>query len=132
MSTRIAIGARVRWISTGINGTVREIIQTANAWSARVSFDMHPELSKAEIPFSSLEVTEPAPVAAAESSLQPQLDAANEGAKSRPADVSADLLAIVRRFVALDGGAWNVDRHASEKAQLLADAEAALVKAGAQ
>lgn len=39
-----------------------------------------------------------------------------------------ELLQIARRWSALDGGAWHVQRHASEKAELLADTRAALAK----
>lgn len=40
-----------------------------------------------------------------------------------------DLLSIARRWAALDGGAWHAERHASEKAELLADTLAAIAKA---
>ena len=39
-----------------------------------------------------------------------------------------ELLQIARRWSALDGGAWHVQRHASEKAELLADTRAAIAK----
>ncbi len=40
-----------------------------------------------------------------------------------------DLLSIARRWAALDGGAWHVERHAAEKQELLADTRAAISKA---
>jgi hypothetical protein len=42
---------------------------------------------------------------------------------------SPDLLSIAKRWAALDGGAWNVERHAAEKAALLADTKAAIAEA---
>ena len=42
-----------------------------------------------------------------------------------------ELLSIVRRFVALPGGAWHVERHAREEAALMEDARAILAKVGA-
>lgn len=35
-----------------------------------------------------------------------------------------ELLSIAKRWAALDGGSWHVDRHAREKAELLADTKA--------
>lgn len=46
-----------------------------------------------------------------------------------PSALEAELLSIARRFVALDGGAWNVERHAKAKAELKADALAAITRA---
>lgn len=40
-----------------------------------------------------------------------------------------DLLSIARRWAALDGGSWHVERHASDKKELLADTNAAIAKA---
>lgn len=40
-----------------------------------------------------------------------------------------DLLNIARRWAALDGGAWAVERHAREKAELLNDTLVAIDKA---
>lgn len=40
-----------------------------------------------------------------------------------------DLLAIAERWAAIDGGSWNVDRHAAEKAELVADTAAVIAKA---
>lgn len=40
-----------------------------------------------------------------------------------------DLLSIAKRWIALDGGTWNVERHAREKAELLKDTAAAIAKA---
>jgi hypothetical protein len=40
-----------------------------------------------------------------------------------------ELLAIAQRWGALDGGAWHVERHAAEKAELLADTRGAIAKA---
>lgn len=42
-----------------------------------------------------------------------------------------ELLSIVRRFVALPGGAWHAERHARDEAALMEDARAALAKVGA-
>jgi len=39
------------------------------------------------------------------------------------------LLSIAKRWGALDGGSWNVDRHAREKQELLEDTRAAIAKA---
>lgn len=58
----------------------------------------------------------------------PELDAE---ANARLIAAAPDLLSIARRFVALDGGAWNVARHAAEKQELLAEACAAIAKAEA-
>lgn len=43
--------------------------------------------------------------------------------------VAPDLLSIARRWAALDGGVWNVQRYAIEKAELLADTKAAIAEA---
>ncbi len=43
-------------------------------------------------------------------------------------DAAQELLSIARRWVALDGGSWHVVRHASDKAQLLADTAAVIAK----
>ena len=40
-----------------------------------------------------------------------------------------ELLSIARHWVALDSGAWHAERHAAEKAELLADTLAAIAKA---
>jgi hypothetical protein len=40
-----------------------------------------------------------------------------------------DLLSIAKRWISLDGGTWNVERHAREKAELLKDTAAAIAKA---
>jgi hypothetical protein len=40
-----------------------------------------------------------------------------------------DLLSIARRWAALDGGAWHVERLAGETAELLADTRTAIAKA---
>lgn len=42
---------------------------------------------------------------------------------------SPDLLSIAQRWAALDGGAWAVERHAREKAELLTDTRAAIARA---
>jgi len=42
---------------------------------------------------------------------------------------SPTLLSLAERWAALDGGAWAVDRHAREKAELLADTRAAIARA---
>lgn len=46
--------------------------------------------------------------------------------------LNAEMLAVAKRWRALDGGAWHVDRHAAEKAELLRDTEAAIAKAEGQ
>lgn len=40
-----------------------------------------------------------------------------------------ELLQVAQRWIALDGGAWNVARHAKEKAELLAETISAIAKA---
>ncbi|MFG1417219.1 hypothetical protein V5F38_05320 [Xanthobacter sp. V0B-10] len=50
-------------------------------------------------------------------------------ANFRLIDAAPDLLSIAKRWAALDGGAWNVERHAAEKAELLADTKATIAKA---
>ena len=40
-----------------------------------------------------------------------------------------DLLSIAQRWAALDGGAWDIHRHARDKAELLADTRRAIAKA---
>jgi len=42
-----------------------------------------------------------------------------------------DLLDIAKRWAALDGGSWHIDRHAREKTELLADTKALISKAEA-
>lgn len=42
---------------------------------------------------------------------------------------TAELLSLLQRWAALDAGAWLVERHADEKARLLADTRAAIAKA---
>ncbi len=43
-----------------------------------------------------------------------------------------DLLFIAQRWAAIDGGSWHVERHAREKAELLADTNTAIAKATGQ
>lgn len=50
-------------------------------------------------------------------------------ANARLIAAAPELLSIAERWAALDGGAWHVQRHASEKAELLADTAAAIAKA---
>jgi len=51
-------------------------------------------------------------------------------AKNAPVLAAApDLLSIAQRWAALDGGDWHVARHASDKAELLADTRAAVSRA---
>ena len=38
------------------------------------------------------------------------------------------LFDIAKRWAALDGGSWNIDRHAREKSELLADTKALIAK----
>lgn len=40
-----------------------------------------------------------------------------------------DLISIAQRWAVLDGGVWHVERHAREKAELLAETRAAIAKA---
>lgn len=40
-----------------------------------------------------------------------------------------EMLSIVQRWFALDGGAWNVERHAKEKSKLHKDTAEAIAKA---
>ena len=40
-----------------------------------------------------------------------------------------DLLSIARRWAAIDGGAWNVERYASERAELMTDTRAVIARA---
>lgn len=49
-------------------------------------------------------------------------------ANHRRATHQADLLNIAKRWAALDGGSWHVERHAREKAELLADTKALISK----
>ena len=44
-------------------------------------------------------------------------------------NAAPELLSIARRWAALDAGAWHADRHAFEKAELLADTRAAIALA---
>lgn len=50
-------------------------------------------------------------------------------ADARLIAAAPDLLALLQRWSALDGGSWHVERHAREKAELLADTRAAIAKA---
>jgi hypothetical protein len=55
------------------------------------------------------------------------------GAEEKPATArliiaAPELLSIAARWAALDGGAWNVQRHAAEKAELLADTKAIIAR----
>lgn len=45
------------------------------------------------------------------------------------ADIADEMLSLLRRWAALDAGAWHPDRHASNKAELLAETNAAIAKA---
>lgn len=53
-------------------------------------------------------------------------------ANARLIAAAPDLLSLLRHWSALDSGAWAVDRHAREKAELLADTRAAIAKAEAR
>ena len=50
-------------------------------------------------------------------------------ANARLIAAAPDLLSIAKQWAAIDGGAWHVERHAAEKAELLADTRAAIAKA---
>lgn len=50
-------------------------------------------------------------------------------ADARLIAAAPDLLSIARRWAALDGGSWHVERHANDKKELLADTNAAIAKA---
>jgi len=50
---------------------------------------------------------------------------------SASVSVSQELLAIAKRWSALGGGAWHVDRYACEKIELLNDTQIAIAKADA-
>lgn len=63
---------------------------------------------------------------------------ATPGSKGDPARITADahlivtapdLLSLVKRWAALDGGSWHPDRHATNKAELLAETRDAIAKA---
>lgn len=56
-------------------------------------------------------------------------DALEARANSKPLVAAPDLLSIAKRWAALDGGSWNVERHAREKSELEADTLAAIRKA---
>lgn len=56
-------------------------------------------------------------------------DAAEWLANAQLVVTAPDLLSIAKRWAALDAGSWHVDRHAAEKAELLADTRAAIDKA---
>lgn len=47
-------------------------------------------------------------------------------------NTAPDLLSIARRWGALDGGAWNVERYNLERIVLLSDTQAAVAKAGGE
>jgi hypothetical protein len=49
--------------------------------------------------------------------------------RARLIAATPELLSIAERWAALDGGAWHVQRHANEKAELLADTAAVIAKA---
>ena len=53
-------------------------------------------------------------------------------ANARLISAAPDLLAISRRWLALDAGAWHVQRHIREKVDLLADTRDAVAKADGQ
>ncbi len=50
-------------------------------------------------------------------------------ANARLIAAAPDLLFIAQRWAAIDGGSWHVERHAREKAELLADTATAIAKA---
>lgn len=50
-------------------------------------------------------------------------------ANARLTAAAPDLLDIAKRWAALDGGAWDVQRHAAEKRDLISDTQAAITKA---
>jgi hypothetical protein len=50
-------------------------------------------------------------------------------ADARLIAAAPDLLDIAKQWAALDGGAWDVQRHAADKRDLLADTRAAIAKA---
>lgn len=50
-------------------------------------------------------------------------------ANARLIAAAPDLLSIAKRWAALDGGSWHVERHAKEKGELLKDTAAAIAKA---
>lgn len=52
-------------------------------------------------------------------------------ANARLIATAPKLLHLASRWAALDGGAWHVERHAREKAELLAETEAAVREATA-
>lgn len=49
--------------------------------------------------------------------------------RARKAEPTPDLLSLLKRWAALDGGIWDVERHARSKAQLLIETRAAIAKA---
>jgi len=57
--------------------------------------------------------------------FSPAVTAAN----ARLIAAAPDMLTLARRWLALDGGAWLVDRHTNEKRQLIEDTRAAIAKA---
>ena len=59
----------------------------------------------------------------------PIADDAAQDANCRLIAAAPDLLSIVKRWVALDGGAWDVERFANERARLLEEARAAIARA---
>ncbi|MFG1401990.1 hypothetical protein [Xanthobacter sediminis] len=56
-------------------------------------------------------------------------DTGQTEANARLIAAAPDLLSIAKRWSALDGGAWAVERHAREKTELLADTKAVIAKA---
>ncbi len=55
-------------------------------------------------------------------------DGEEDAANARLIAEAPDLLSIAKRWAALDGGSWQGDRHACEKAELLADTRTAIAK----
>lgn len=55
--------------------------------------------------------------------------AAESIANGRLMTAAPELLSIARRWAALDAGGWHPDRHAADKAELLAATRAAIAKA---
>jgi hypothetical protein len=62
---------------------------------------------------------------------QPRIGTAMRNANACLIATAPELLSIAKRWAALDGGAWNVERHAAEKAKLIQDTQTAIAKATA-
>jgi hypothetical protein len=61
-----------------------------------------------------------------------QNDREVEAANARLICAAPDLLSIAKRWAAIDGGAWHIERYEREREELLADTHAAIAAAEAE